>query len=747
MKEKRLHLSTAILWTLSTSTALSCSTALADINTSDNAVTELEEIVVTATKKSTSLQDVAMSISAIGTEELDRMGAQGFEDFATAVPSLSFGYGGAGDGRNARSFAIRGISGSNTTGFYVNETPIPNRVDPRLVDVKRIEVLRGPQGTLYGASSMGGTVRIITNKPDSTQSEGLLDATLSNTNQGGWNYKLEGVGNFPLKEDKVALRIAGYVEDESGVFDRVFPNNANPPVMNRVENVDNKLIKGIQVSLGLTPNDDLEIIAKAAVQDTSSDGASWSSELGQYDQVKTYNIPEFLDDEWTHLSLTAAYDFGWASLTSITSYFDQDYNENEEFSDQIGAFFGGFVYPTEINQAINLKKWTQEIRLASSLDGPFNFIIGGYYNNAKQNSFSEALPEGFNAGFADYIGLPGVDIFGTDLIYRGTSRAKSREVALFGELYVDITDDLTVTVGGRWFDVSIDLYSLSEGIAADLSGAVTEGTTTEQGFNPKFLVEYRISDDVLLYATAAKGYRLGGISSFIPDFCGAEVAAPSSAYDSDSLWNYEAGAKTSWADNRVKVNSALYQIDWQDIQLSESFTCGFGRVVNGGKARSRGFEIELSALITSGLQLSAGIGYADAKFTSHVPGTVPVPGDRLRHTPKWTANVALDYSFDVSFADEAYIGVNYTYTGESFSKYQNDPTFTPESAVRDAYSLAHARFGARFGEWDISLFIRNLFDKQANLSEVISLGAEVPGLERYATNRPRTIGLTVKGAF
>ena len=448
----------------------------------------LEEITVTATKQAKNLQDVGMSISALGDEALTMMGAQGFEDFATSIPNLSFGYGGAGDGRNARSFSLRGISGRNTTGFYINETPVPNRIDPRLIDVNRIEVLRGPQGSLYGASSMGGTVRIITNKPDSSQIEGLVDATISNTKEGGWNYKLEGVLNIPIADNKAALRIIGYLEDEDGVYDRVFPDPSNPGEMRRIENVDNKQIKGIQAALGFTPGEDLEIIAKASFQDTSSEGAPWSSELGNFDQIKIVDIPETLDEEWVHLTLNVNYQRPWGDFTFVSSYFKQNYIENEDITDVVGVLFGGLIFPSEINQSIEPRNWTQEARFASSLEGPFNFIMGAYYNKADQKSLSVSLPVGLDAAFAAFVGAPpGTEIFGTDLLFQGASTVNVKELAIFGEAYFDVTDDLKLTVGGRWFDVDIDVFAKDEGIAADLSGAVTLGSTSEQGFNPKIL--------------------------------------------------------------------------------------------------------------------------------------------------------------------------------------------------------------------------------------------------------------------
>jgi len=703
----------------------------------------LEEVLVTASRRDVSLQELGMSISVLSNVDLRNMNATLVEEFIPSIPNVSFGYGGGGDGRNARSFAIRGISGANTTGFYLDETPVPNFVEPRLMDVARVEVLRGPQGTLYGASNMGGTIRLISNKPDYTKFTGLADVTLSDTKEGGFNYLAEGVLNLPIVDDRFGMRIVAFIEDEDGVFDRVYPDAGQPSGYGTTSNVDRTQAEGLAVSFGFAATDRLSVLAKINYQNIESDGAAWASELGNYEQNRMFDIPELLEDEWTHSTLTLEYAGDQGSFVSASSYFDRDYLENEDISEIIRLFFGGFEFPTEIDQVEEYTSFTQEFRYVSELDGPFQFIAGAWYADIDRNAPSTSHPAGFEAAFAEYIGLPGVPVFGgSDLVFGGQAELGLKEKALFGEASYALSDQWSVTVGARWFNTDIDRFTLDEGIVAD--GTTTIGETDESGINPKFLIDFDLSEDVRLYGSATKGYRNGGVSGFIPEFCGADVAAPSAPYDSDSLWSYELGAKTLFGNHATTLNGAVFQIDWDDIQQVRAYPCGFAQVINAGKARSRGFELEMTTLPVESLELSLGIGYADAEIRSNIPDITPQSGDRLLQVPDWTGSASATYSFNIPFAESGYFHVNYSYTGDSVTKFPGDPSYTPESAERGSYSLWNIRLGMRQSRWDAAFFVSNLFDEVANLSEVTSLAAEAPGLERYAINRPRTIGIQAR---
>lgn len=717
--------------------------AFAQQPAADTSESALEEVLVTASRRDVDLQDIGMSISVLSGDDLRNLDATLVEEFIPTLPNVSFGYGGGGDGRNARSFAIRGISGANTTGFYLDETPVPNFVEPRLIDVARVEVLRGPQGTLYGASNMGGTIRLISNKPDYTKFTGLTDVTLSDTHEGGLNYTLQGVLNVPLVEDRFGMRIVGFVEDEDGVFDRVYPDPGQASGFGRTDDVDSNQSEGVAISFGFAATDRLSLLAKINYQNIDSDGASWASELGNYEQNRMFDIPEVLEDEWTHSSLIIEYAGDHGSFVSASSYFDRDYRENEDISEIITLFFGGFEFPTEIDQVEEYESFTQEFRYVSKLEGPFQFIAGAWYSDIDRNAPSTSHPAGFEAAFAEFVGAPGAPVFGgTDLVFGGQAEFELKEKALFGEATYALSDQLSVTVGARWFNADVYRFTLDEGIVAD--GSTTIGNTDESGVNPKMLVDFDLNENVHLYGSATKGYRNGGVSGFIPEFCGADVAAPSTPYDSDSLWSYELGAKTVLGDRTTSINGAVFQIDWDDIQQVRAYPCGFAQIINAGKARSRGFELELTTVPAHNLELTFDIGYADAQIRSSIPDLVPQSGDRLLQVPEWTGSASAMYTFSVPFADSAYFHTHYSYTGDSVTKFPGDPSYTAESAERDAYSLWNIRLGIQKARWDAAIFVTNLFDEVANLSEVRSLAAEAPGLERYAINRPRTIGVQAR---
>lgn len=717
--------------------------AIAQQTAADASQVVLEEVFVTASKRDSNLQEVGMSVSVLSDEDLRMLNAIVVEEFIPSIPNVSFGYGGGGDGRNARTFAIRGISGANTTGFYLDETPVPNFVEPRLMDVARVEVLRGPQGTLYGASNMGGTIRLIYNRPEYTTFSGLADVKLSDTKEGGFNYTLESVLNVPFVEDRFAMRLVAFWQNDDGVFDRVYPDASEPSGYGKTKNVDSRESEGVALSLGFEATDQLSILAKINYQNLDSNGASWASELGNYDQVRMFDIPEYLKDEWTNSTLTINYDGDHGSFISASSYFDREYKENEDISEIIQLFFGGFEFPTEIDQVEDYQSFTQEFRYLSDLEGPFQFLLGAWYSDIDRSAPSTSNPEGFEDAFADYIGLPGVPVFGgSDLVFGGQAEFDVKEKALFGEGTYEFSEEWSVTVGARWFKNKVHRFTQDDGIVAD--GSVTIGDTDESGVNPKFLVDYNMNKDVHFYGSATKGYRNGGVSSFIPEFCGEDVAAPSSPYDSDSLWSYEMGAKTTLNDGTVFLNGALFHIDWNDIQQVKAYPCGFSQIINAGKARSNGFELELTALPVEQLILNFGLGYADAKIESENPGIIPQKGDRLLQVPEWTGTADATYTFNVSFAESAYFNVNFSYTGDSVTKFPGDPSYTPESAERDAYSLWNIRLGIHQPKWEAAFFVSNLFDEVANLSEILSLAAEAPGLERYAVNRPRTIGIQAR---
>ena len=700
----------------------------------------LESIVVTATRRSKSIQEVGLSMTAFSSEQLESKGVEVFFDFATAVPNLSFGV--TGDGSMAaRSIAIRGIQGGGTTGFYIDDTPVLETLDPRAFDIERIEVLRGPQGTLFGARSMGGTVRLITKQPDPSEISGNAHAGISFTNKGGANYIVDAGVNLPIVEEKLAVRVSGFYQYEEGVFDKGFgPRNATPTSIK--ENIDDVKAKGGQITFLWQATENLSITPRVMYQKIDQDGFRFGDlRPDNFLQRQVFDLPEGGTDEWTLYSLTANYylaDIG--TFTSSTSYFDRDVFEEEDSSDALLVFVGlPSIVPAPITRERGLQRFVQETRFASDFGGDFQIVAGVFYSNS-------TVPRNYiwyGTGSGDIIGAS------SDLALVFTDKRKLKEFSVFGEASYQISPELKATVGMRYFENTSNFEQFTEGYFFGGASTINPPEGKETGINPKFLVEYKVTEDIMAYASVAEGYRIGGNNISIPDTCNGELASLGtsqeeiSSYKSDGLWNYEIGLKTTLADQRVTLNASVYRADWSDIQTRVLLVCGFGYQGNAGKARSQGLEIELNALITSGLVVGVNVGYTDAKITEGAPGTGLKPGDRIYQVPEWTFSSNVEYSFPVSSNYEGFARSDYSYIGKSFSA-NNDPS---NPRLRPAYTLLDMRFGLRNDDYEVVMYVKNLTNEHVNLSDNRSIGAEVSGLQRIVTNRPRTIGVEARAKF
>ncbi len=716
--------------------------------TGNTAETEPGTIVVTALRRAESVQDVPLSITSMGEEQLQRSSIMEFVDYGTRIPSLSFGS--TGDGAaGARTIAIRGVSGENTTGFYIDETPVPDSVDPKIVDVERIEVLRGPQGTLYGARSLGGTVRLITKQPSDEGFSGSARGALSSTKEGGWNYRASGTLNLPLAPG-AALRVSGLYEHESGIFDRVVEGPTTPQPETH-KNVDSGETYGFQVALKLEPVEDLTITPRILYQRTARDGFPFADyRPDNFTQHRYFNNAEYSRDRWTLYTTDVQYDADFGSFTSSTSYFDRSILEREDQSEFYVVAFGLTTPLSGIaTQRVPYKRFVQEVRFVSDFAGPFQLILGGFYSHLKSG-------EAFDPPAA----VPGLDaalggMLGTDNAFSGIRKTRTEEPAFYGEASYALTDKLKLTGGLRWYSISIDDRYDYDGFFVGGPGFL-ELKTKETGVNPKLLVEYKATRDHMVYASAARGFRPGGLNLMIPDLlCGSELTALGltrdqiAGYKADSLWSYEIGAKTSWFNRRLTVNAAAYRLDWPDVQQIQNLQCGFSFTGNAGKAVNKGFELEVHASPTDALSLDFGLGYVDAKFTE-ASSTLAAPvGTRLFQTPRWTISGSAHWQKPITGDVEGFAHVDGSYVGSSLSS--NNPDLSADPAhryrTRPSYTLVDFRFGVAIGKTEIAAFAKNLTNEHVNFADNRSLAAETPGRPRIVTNRPRTIGLEVKTAF
>lgn len=751
---------------------------------------KLRSVVVSARKKEELSQNVPMSISAIPLEDLRRNGALGFRDYAASVPNLSFGTKGGGgafrDGRMSNQITIRGISGIGTTAFYLDETPLPETVDPKLLDAARVEVLRGPQGTLYGSSTMGGAVKVVTNTPNLYKIEGSVDVSAGAVKEGDLDYNVQGVLNLPIVKEKLGLRVAGFYDFESGIFDRykmtewsvtdedgnvltaplVQYDNGNAaqdaPIK---ENVDSEHNYGFHASLGYYPKEGFSIVPTFIYQNTHGNGYDFADGMpGNFQQNRVAGTDESFDDAWWHTGLNMKFDLDKGTLISSTSFTDRAYQDNEDLSDRqsfnvmnnmtLGGAPQAFFFAENMVRDGEFKKFVQEVRFLSDFGKKVDFVLGGFYSNDNLHEYNTKYRDSFYV----FIELP--DQLRDLPFWKFDNDVTTQEIAFFGELYYKITPQLTATAGLRYYNYNRDRQYTAEGLVVDFETLVTDAKITGQGFNPKFNLSYRIKEDKLIYATISRGFRLGGINDVVPTyFCEDDLAtlpggqAPAD-FDSDALWNYELGAKTAWADGRFTANAAVFYNQWNNLQQFALLPCGFGFQSNVGKAVSKGLDLELRAKVIKGLNVGVGIGLLDAKITEADSILDAEVGDRILFTPQFTANANAQYSFDIDDKSSMYIRAELQHSGERTSSFEQatlengdaNPMHDP-ARVFPSYTIINSRIGYISGPIEAALFVNNLTNTAANYGDLISLGSEVPGRPRYSTNRPISFGVNLRYQF
>ncbi|MEN9609479.1 MAG: hypothetical protein RLZZ628_293 [Bacteroidota bacterium] len=738
----------------------------------------LSEIIVSANKKSERLQDVPMSISVLSPKELQRSGSTQFRDYASSIPNLSFGTQGGGgafnDGRTSNQISLRGITGANTTAMYLDETPLPANIDPRLIDVARVEVLRGPQGTLYGSSTMGGAVKVVTNQPNGAQKEGSASVTFGKVQEGTFDYGANGVINLPLNADKtLALRATGFYDFQTGVYDRVAVSGVNilnkatlnqtiagdPQVIptencttcasSNKDNVDAKTAYGFQASLGYYPTKNISIIPKVIWQTQSGTGYDFADgNTKNFKQVRGSSVDEKFSDTWGHYSLSANFGLPNGKIVSSTSYTDRTYKEQEDEGEFIGGYILHFPDSTKdfwagvINRDGRFKKFVQEIRYQSEFKSPFNWTMGAYYGD---ESLTETAID-TKKGLISYLGAP--PALEASPWFSMNNSQKVTEMSVFGEVYYDVTPAFRLTAGLRYFNATSKRAFSATGAPFDYDETKVDQNIKESGVNPKLNLTYKLSPNQLFYATVSKGYRLGGLNYPFPTvWCAKAIAElggqPPASYKSDFLWNYEAGFKSVSAGGKVVLNAAFFYNDWSNLQQRRFFPdCGLGFVSNVGSASSTGLEVEASANAAKGLDLGIGIGLLNAKIKETGTGLDAKVGDKILFTPNTTFSANAQYTVNLSGGNQLYVRANLQNVGERYSSFNKAPERTLA-----AYTLMNARVGYITKRLEINLFCNNLTGEQANFGDVTSLAAETPGRPRYMTNRPRTVGLLLKTYF
>jgi outer membrane receptor protein involved in Fe transport len=723
--------------------------------------TALGEIVVTAQREKSTVQSVPISMTAVSGEQLQARGITSVADMSHEVPGLSMRSAGPGQTEfEARGLASSGGS-SPTVGFYLDDIPLSPPataqngkvvIDPDLYDLSRIEVLRGPQGTLYGSGSMGGTIKLVTNQPQIGEFQASVEGIASATQGGGPNGGLKGMVNIPIN-DMVALRIVGTEKYVDGWIDRIvvnpFPTDtdtrgdvAAAPIKSVAKDVNTEQLSSFRASLLAKPNDDLSIVGSVFYQAMKQGGYNeYDLPPGSHPReahYEAFDIKEPISDSITIYGLTIDQNLGFANLTSATSYWDRKQQQTQDASESVQYVFG-LASPIALpfSETDSSQQFSQEVRLASP-DGDgarFHWIVGAFYTKLNSN-WNEY---GANPAFASF-SAPGTNPLG--IVGSINNPYKITQYAAFFDAYYKITDTLKFTAGLRYFNyessVVVDEYGLATANIAHVPTTAADKTTAKaSGVTPRFDLSYTPDHNLTVYASASQGFRPGGANMAVPSFCGP---APNS-YRPDSVWDYELGEKAKVLDGNLTVNSDVFYIKWKDTQQVLLLNCGFQYNFNAGNARSFGAELEVNYRLSDELTVSLNGTYTDAEIDEPAANTGIAPGSPILNVPKYTGNMNILYRRPINDQLDFVARLSNVYVGTS-----TDASFGPVNLP--AYDLTNIRFGVAHPKWSAYLFIDNVTNKRAALTaNNTSFQFNIPALVRMSTNQPRTFGIDISRSF
>ena len=706
---------------------------------SSNETLVLEEIIVTATKREVNLRDLPLSVGVLSGSTLSEIGAIGMDDYWRMIPSLNVKDGPLG----GNTAIIRGLSDSvsfsqpeSLNAFYIDDTAITfvpglyaTPGDPALVDLARVEVLRGPQGTLVGANAMGGAIRVITNEPDVEEPLRKLDLNLSNTAHGGWNYGGNFILNQPLRNGNSAIRLAAFYQDDDGFIDDIGLQR---------KDINSEQRGGARISWLWNVSDSFEVLVRAYAENIETGGYNYADPIGkpalglltEGDYEVALLSPEPRDEELRMASLRLRWQTAWGEIYSATSWFEKDTSLNADWSPEFNFNFG-FYHLAPFHTEVGQKDLSQELRFSSDGSGNFNWLAGLYYLDQEATRFDTGSAPGIHEDCPGCFPFIGPD----ELLLLFHEQSSRKDIALFGEVSWRFRDDFEATFGGRWYQIKRDLASQGFFAFFPLDELVSGDG---DDFVPKFSLSWDVSDHVMVYGLVSEGFRPGQFNTpAARDVCGARTII-----DSDSLRNYEFGTRTSLANDRVGLNVTAFHIDWDDIQTSVfQLDCGFTVLENAGKATSDGLELELNALLTDNFRLQGGIGYNKAELAEASPAFNAPKGLRIPNVPKVTASLAATWNFAWNDRIGGFLRGDVQYVGSRTTSF--DPTvleMTPTPARLDDYFLVNLRVGGDKGRWNNELFVDNLFDEVADLF-CCRLFVET------AINRPRTIGVRTRYDF
>jgi outer membrane receptor protein involved in Fe transport len=728
------------------------------------------EVVVTAQKRAEALEEIPLSISVIGGEALERQRADNFQDLIALVPGFSIN----SNTRGVSRITLRGLNTggvASTVGVYVDEVPFGSSSglangavlsgDFDTFDMNRIEVLRGPQGTLYGASSLGGTIKYVPNAPSTDGFEGRLQGTMEDVEGGGMGYALTGVLNLPASET-FAIRASGFYRSDEGYIDSI-GNNPIPALQDPTVTIESTRVEeelngaetyGGRVSALLEPSEAFSLNLTAMFQDINSDNSNrFEADPETLDALYGGSVvsryhPEWTDIEYRVYSATINWDMGPVTLQSVTSYgeFTETFQRDIAVVPALGAptaQLATLLFSTPgttdmllsgiIEQVTSTEKFTQELRLLSPESDSFEWLVGAYYTDEDsgidpQNVFAVSAGTEVHAP-----GIPQLAEISLNSTYE--------ELAFFANATWHITPKFDLSFGGRWSDNEQDASQVLDLFVLPAPVNFDKVSSSESPFTYSVAPRYELTDTTSVYARVATGFRAGGPNILPP---GAPAGTPA-AYDSDEVTNYELGLKTANEAGTFSLDVAAFFLDWKDVQLL-AVVNGVGINANGGTAESQGVEFTATASPGAGLSLTFTGAYTDAQLTEDTDPIVGgLDGDPLTFVPEWALGLGGDYEW-AAFGDAtAYVGGQVSYVGERPADFGNrDAAGNIREA--DAYTTLDLRAGIIRERWSLELYGKNVTDEEG-ITDLEAPGNFPNGAVGISTIRPRTIGLALGARF
>ena len=794
---------------------LAVSSALSGVLFSGNATAQeqiieknksLEVIEVTATRRSGSIQAAPLNITALDADVMKDQNISELADVARWVPGLTITDQG---GRSGSPIIVRGLntnssgpsSDGGTVATYINEIPVS--VDMRLVDVERVEVLIGPQGTLYGAGTLGGAIRYMLKEPEldfiSGEVFGDVFQTQESDSVGG---EAGFIFNLPLIEDKLAVRTSLNIYEDPGFIDYAYtvrepgvsitdPDWTNLDAVNsnlkNVKDANGETTTTGRISLRYKANESFEGTLNYFYQKQDTEGRSivhhnslnenngLNDRIGKYESAYRFEEPREKEDQLLSLELKA--DLGFAELVSATgiSHFEAD-GQRDQTDLLIRLDYGYEEFPSFsafTRELDEVDTFTQELRLVSQSDSDLSWIVGGFYNKTDTDASSREFTPGFDQFAVDNFG--GAQLRPDSLEYLEITGSKVTESALFGEVGYQVTDKLDITIGARFYEYDVEskasfdfplANTLYEGAAPDaISVNFEENEAGDNGNLFKFNAKYQFTDSVMAYATISEGFRIGGSNGLVP--CPTPLPEDQQTgcgtpdemlYDADTTTNYELGFKSTWMRSQLHFNAALFNVDWDNAQIAGATTVGqLPYLSNAGSANAKGIEIATRAILSDSFTAYATYAYTKAELTSDAPylfnadGTDGAKdGDRLPGSPEHQFSMGINYQTEV-FNDKT-LDINYGLTAQS--------DVISKVGLRDngealpGYSLSNISAKLTADAWSTTLYVDNLFNKYAVTSVrrsdadiTTANGADIQRNYGYFINRPLTVGIKFNYKF